>query len=101
MIGFKDFARTEGAAGLENKKPVINAAGPAFEDFADAAGADQPSAKAEGNVRAERKPEGFKFFRGDLKILFRTVRSVLFQEDVAVDTDTAERFLDEERKAKA
>ena len=40
-------------------------------------------------------------FRGDLKILLRTVRSVLFQEDVAVDTDTAERFLDEERKGKA
>ena len=40
-------------------------------------------------------------FVGDLKIVFRTVRNVICQTDVAVDTDTTERFLDEERKAKA
>lgn len=40
-------------------------------------------------------------FRGDLQIIFRTVRSVLFQKDVAVDTDTTEQYLDLERKGKA
>ena len=40
-------------------------------------------------------------FLGDLGILLKTVRSVLSQADVAVDTDTTERFLDEERRGKA
>ena len=40
-------------------------------------------------------------FLGDLGILLKTVRSVLSQADVAVDTDTTERFLDEERRDKA
>ena len=40
-------------------------------------------------------------FRGDLQIIFRTVRSVLSQKDVAVDTDTTEQYLDLERKGKA
>ena len=40
-------------------------------------------------------------FWGDLQIIFRTVRSVLSQEDVAVDTDTTEQYLDLERKGKA
>ncbi len=40
-------------------------------------------------------------FWGDLQIILRTVRSVLSQEDVAVDTDTTEQYLDLERKGKA
>lgn len=40
-------------------------------------------------------------FWGDLKILIKTVRNVLCRTDVAVDTDTTERFLDEERRGKA
>ena len=40
-------------------------------------------------------------FWGDLQIILRTVRSVLFQKDVAVDTDTTEQYLDTERKGKA
>ena len=40
-------------------------------------------------------------FWGDLKILIKTVRNVLCRADVAVDTDTTERFLDEERRGKA
>lgn len=40
-------------------------------------------------------------FWGDLQIILRTVRSVLFQKDVAVDTDTTEQYLDLERKGKA
>lgn len=40
-------------------------------------------------------------FWGDLKILIKTVRNVLCRADVAVDTDTTERFLDEERRDKA
>lgn len=40
-------------------------------------------------------------FWGDLQIILRTVRSVLSQEDVAVDTDTTEQYLDTERKGKA
>lgn len=40
-------------------------------------------------------------FWGDLQIILRTVRSVLSQKDVAVDTDTTEQYLDLERKGKA
>lgn len=40
-------------------------------------------------------------FLGDLRILIKTIHNVLCQEDVAVDTDTAEQYLDEERKVKA
>ena len=40
-------------------------------------------------------------FWGDLKILIKTVRNVICRADVAVDTDTTERFLDEERRDKA
>ena len=40
-------------------------------------------------------------FLGDLRILIKTIHNVLCQEDVAVDTDTAEQYLDEERKGKA
>ena len=40
-------------------------------------------------------------FWGDLKIVLSTVRSVLSQKDVAVDTDTTEQYLDTERKGKA
>ena len=40
-------------------------------------------------------------FLGDLRILIKTIHNVLCQEDVAVDTDTAEQYLDEERKSKA
>lgn len=40
-------------------------------------------------------------FLGDLRILIKTIHDVLCQEDVAVDTDTAEQYLDEERKGKA
>ncbi len=47
-----------------------------------------------------RYAEGITF-RGDLAIVVKTVRSVLSQKDVAVDTDTAEQYLDEERKGKA
>ena len=37
-------------------------------------------------------------FRGDLRIVLETFRKVSTGEDVAVDTDTAETYLDEERK---
>ena len=37
-------------------------------------------------------------FTGDLRILLKTVRKVFTHEDLAVDTDTAETYLDEERK---
>lgn len=47
-----------------------------------------------------RYAEGITF-RGDMAIVVKTVRSVLSQKDVAVDTDTAEQYLDEERKGKA
>lgn len=47
-----------------------------------------------------RYAEGITF-QGDLAIVVKTVRSVLSQKDVAVDTDTAEQYLDEERKGKA
>ena len=40
-------------------------------------------------------------FLGDLRILIKTIHNVLCQEDVAVDTDTAEQYLDEERKGNA
>ena len=40
-------------------------------------------------------------FLGDLRILIKTIHNVLCQEDVAVDTDTAEQYLDAERKGKA
>ena len=36
-------------------------------------------------------------FRGDLRIVLRTIRQVFAREDIAVDTDTAETYLDEER----
>ena len=36
-------------------------------------------------------------FRGDLRIMLRTIRQVFAREDIAVDTDTAETYLDEER----
>jgi lipopolysaccharide/colanic/teichoic acid biosynthesis glycosyltransferase len=36
-------------------------------------------------------------FRGDLQIVLRTIRQVFAREDIAVDTDTAETYLDEER----
>ena len=37
-------------------------------------------------------------FGGDLKIVLETFRKVFTHEDLAVDTDTAETYLDEERK---
>ena len=37
-------------------------------------------------------------FTGDLRIVAETVRKVFTHEDLAVDTDTAETWLDEERK---
>ena len=37
-------------------------------------------------------------FIGDLGILLKTVRKVFMHEDLAVDTDTAETYLDEERR---
>lgn len=37
-------------------------------------------------------------FTGDLRILLKTVRKVFTHEDLAVDTDTAETYLDEERR---
>ena len=37
-------------------------------------------------------------FRGDLKFVLDTFRKVFTREDLAVDTDTAETYLDEERK---
>ena len=37
-------------------------------------------------------------FTGDLKIVLETVRKVFTHEDLAVDTDTAETYLDEERR---
>lgn len=36
-------------------------------------------------------------FLGDLKIVFQTIKKVLTKEDIAVDTDTAETYLDIER----
>ena len=38
-------------------------------------------------------------FAGDLRILLTTVRKVFTHEDLAVDTDTAETYLDEERRS--
>ena len=38
---------------------------------------------------------------GTLSPIIKTIHNVLCQEDVAVDTDTAEQYLDEERKSKA
>ena len=37
-------------------------------------------------------------FTGDLRIVLETFRKVFTHEDLAVDTDTAETYLDEERK---
>ena len=37
-------------------------------------------------------------FTGDLRILLKTLRKVFTHEDLAVDTDTAETYLDEERR---
>lgn len=37
-------------------------------------------------------------FAGDLRIVLKTVRKVFTHEDLAVDTDTAETYLDEERR---
>ncbi len=37
-------------------------------------------------------------FTGDLRIVLETIRKVFTQEDLAVDTDTAETYLDEERR---
>lgn len=37
-------------------------------------------------------------FAGDLRIVLETFRKVFTHEDLAVDTDTAETYLDEERK---
>ncbi len=37
-------------------------------------------------------------FTGDLKIVLETARKVFTHEDLAVDTDTAETYLDEERR---
>ena len=37
-------------------------------------------------------------FTGDLKIVLETFRKVFTHEDLAVDTDTAETYLDEERR---
>ena len=37
-------------------------------------------------------------FTGDLRIVLETFRKVFTREDLAVDTDTAETYLDEERK---
>ena len=36
-------------------------------------------------------------FAGDLRIIGKTLRQVFAREDIAVDTDTAETYLDEER----
>ena len=38
-------------------------------------------------------------FAGDLGIVLKTVRKVFTHEDLAVDTDTAETYLDEERRS--
>ena len=37
-------------------------------------------------------------FVGDLKIIVQTIKNVLWQKDVAVDTDAVEPALDAERK---
>ena len=37
-------------------------------------------------------------FAGDLRIVLETFRKVFTHEDLAVDTDTAETYLDEERR---
>ena len=37
-------------------------------------------------------------FVGDLKIVLKTIQKVFLKEDVAVDTDTVETYLDEERQ---
>jgi len=37
-------------------------------------------------------------FAGDLKIVLKTIKKVFRREDVAVDTDTVETYLDEERR---
>lgn len=37
-------------------------------------------------------------FLGDLKIVLKTIKKVLAKEDIAVDTDTVETYLDKERE---
>ena len=37
-------------------------------------------------------------FKGDVKIVLKTIQKVFQHDDIAVDTDTVETFLDEERK---
>ena len=39
-------------------------------------------------------------FLGDLKIIFKTIKKVFAKEDIAVDTDVVETFLDQERSAR-
>ena len=39
-------------------------------------------------------------FLGDLKIVFQTIKKVLMREDIAVNTDTVEAYLDAERREK-
>lgn len=36
-------------------------------------------------------------FLGDLRIVFQTIKKVIFREDIAANTDTVETFLDQER----
>ena len=36
-------------------------------------------------------------FTGDVKIVLQTIKKVFAKEDVAVDTDTVETYLDKER----
>ena len=40
-------------------------------------------------------------FLGDIKIALKTIRKVFAREDIAVDTDAVETFLDQERKEQA
>ena len=37
-------------------------------------------------------------FIGDIKVIIKTVKKVIAKEDIAVDTDVVETFLDQERK---
>ena len=39
-------------------------------------------------------------FLGDLKIIFKTIKKVFAKEDIAVDTDVVETYLDQERSAR-
>ena len=39
-------------------------------------------------------------FLGDLKIIFKTIKKVFAKEDIAVDTDVVETYLDQERSSR-